>query len=86
MKKQLLLSAVLAAAFAAGFALAPAAAFADDMTKNGMSHFSKMSSDRMEKSSRMDSMSKTSGAGMHKDDMKKNGMSGDDKMKDGMDE
>ena len=82
MKKQLLLPAVLAA----GFALAPAAAFADDMTKNGMSHFSKMSSDRMEKSSRMDSMSKTSGAGMHKDDMKKNGMSGDDKTKDGMDE
>jgi len=78
MKRQLLLSAVLTAALATGFAFAPAA-FADGMKTEGMSNVSKMSSDKTEKSGKMDSMPKTSGNGMHKD-----GMSGKDKMKDGM--
>ncbi len=72
MKKQFLLSSILATTLVIGFASAPAFAM-DDMKKEGMS---KMSSDKMEKSGKMDNMS---GKGMKKDHMP-----GKDKMKDGM--
>ncbi|HET7849590.1 MAG TPA: hypothetical protein VFL51_11075 [Pseudolabrys sp.] len=72
MKKQFLPSTILAAALVVGFASAPAFA-TDDMKKEGMS---KMSSDKMEKSGKMDNMTDKR--------MKKDHMSGKDKTQDGM--
>jgi hypothetical protein len=72
MKTRILLSAVFIGALATCFAYAPA--FADDMKKEGTSN---MSSDKMEKSGKMDHMS-------DKGMKKKHKMSDTDKMKDGM--
>lgn len=76
MKKSVLFSAILSTAIAAGFALAPASAFADDMKKDSMKKEDSMAKDSMKKEDSMakdsmkkeDSMSKDS---MKKDDMKK---------------
>lgn len=74
MKKTVLLSAILSAALATGFAFAPKA-FADDMKKDSMSKNDGMKKDHMKK----DSMSKDDG--MKKDSMKKDDMSKDSGMK-----
>ena len=70
MIKSILLSAILSTMITAGIALAPNAAFADDMKKDTMKKEDSMSKDTMKKDTmkKEDSMSKDT---MKKDEMKK---------------
>ena len=65
MKKSILLSAILSTAIAAGIALAPAAAFADDMKKKDSS-MSKMDDKKAMDSKKMDKKKDAMKDGMKK--------------------